>query len=315
VEKWEGDDADGEYAEASTGADTGMDIANTSAGSGMDVDEDPTGAPQHDESEDNDEDVEDPSDVAMVPMADMLNARYGSENAKLFYEETVLRMITTKPIKAGEQIWNTYGDPPNSDLLRKYGHVDMIPLPQGGEGNPSDIVEVRADLVVSVLIQQNCDISSESTKERIDWWLDEGGDDAFVLETDLELPESLISLVRLLLSPDGEWGKAKDKGKPPKPKIDGQVLSLILSVLGRRLEEYPTSLEFDAVLLSENLPLNKRHAVIVRLGEKRILRGTVEKLQIMEQALRANGDQDKGKKRKGGVAVDEKIERSKKAKR
>ena len=54
--------------------------------------------------------------------------------------------------------------------------------------------------------------------------------------------------------------------------------------------------------------------MIVRLGEKRILRGTIEKLQAMEQALQANGDQDKGKKRKGGVAA-EKIERSKKAKR
>jgi len=138
--------------------------------------------------------------------------------------------------------------------------------------------------------------------------------DVFVLETNLELPESLISLLRLLLSPDDEWEKARDKGKPPKPKIDGRVLTLILSVLRRRLEEYPTSLEFDAALLSESLPLNKRHAVIVRLGEKRILRGTIEKLQAMEQALRANGDQDKGKKRKGGVAA-EKIERSKKAKR
>jgi N-lysine methyltransferase SETD6 len=106
-------------------------------------------------------------------------------------------MVTTKPIKAGEQIvgslfalchlpqtltfhflqWNTYGDPPNSDLLRKYGHIDMIPLPQGGEGNPSDIVEVRADLVVSTLAQQNCGISPALTKERIDWWLEEGGDE------------------------------------------------------------------------------------------------------------------------------------------
>jgi N-lysine methyltransferase SETD6 len=73
--------------------------------------------------------------------------------------------------------WNTYGDPPNSDLLRKYGHIDMIPLPQSGEGNPSDIVEVRADLIVSVLTQRNRDVSPESTKERIDWWLEEGGDE------------------------------------------------------------------------------------------------------------------------------------------
>ena len=33
-----------------------------------------------DDPGDDDDDVEDPSDVAMVPMADMLNARYGCEN-------------------------------------------------------------------------------------------------------------------------------------------------------------------------------------------------------------------------------------------
>jgi N-lysine methyltransferase SETD6 len=70
----------------------------------------------------------------------------------------------------------------------------------------------------------------------------------FVLETDLELPEALVSLVRLLIMSDGEWKKARDKAKPPKPRIDGQVLSILLSVLQRRLEEYPTSPEVGIYL-------------------------------------------------------------------
>ena len=105
-------------------------------------------------------------------------------------------MVTTKPIKAGEQIvstgtrspipecgssevkfgqWNTYGDPPNSDLLRRYGHVDVVPLrpPLTGMGNPEDVVEVRADLVVSA--------ASKTVKyelqERVDWWLEEADDE------------------------------------------------------------------------------------------------------------------------------------------
>lgn len=73
--------------------------------------------------------------------------------------------------------WNTYGDPPNTDLLRRYGHVDLIPLTQGGEGNPADIAEIRADLVVLVAAQQDATLSPESSKERIDWWLEEGGDE------------------------------------------------------------------------------------------------------------------------------------------
>lgn len=64
--------------------------ANTSHGSGMDVDS-PEGnenvdEPHHaetegeEEEEEDDDEEEDSSDVAMVPMADLLNARYGSEN-------------------------------------------------------------------------------------------------------------------------------------------------------------------------------------------------------------------------------------------
>ncbi len=71
--------------------------------------------------------------------------------------------------------WNTYGDPPNSDLLRRYGHVDVVPLcvPLTGEGNPEDVVEVRADLVVSAA----SNASSEHLQERIDWWLENTDDE------------------------------------------------------------------------------------------------------------------------------------------
>lgn len=118
--------------------------------------------------------------------------------AKLFHESTELKMVSTKPIRAGEQIvgfipcppityvssgvflgiqWNTYGDLPNSDLLRRYGHVDLLTLPGGGNGNPGDIVEVRADLVVAAVSRREASLSSDSCQERIDWWLEEGGDE------------------------------------------------------------------------------------------------------------------------------------------
>ena len=70
--------------------------------------------------------------------------------------------------------WNTYGDPPNSDLLRRYGHIDLLPLEGSGLGNPADIVEVRADLVVKAL---GTKVSEQDVQERIDWWLEEGGDE------------------------------------------------------------------------------------------------------------------------------------------
>ncbi|KAI0666004.1 SET domain-containing protein [Trametes maxima] len=315
VEQWKGEQDDEDEEHEGEGA------ADTSA---MDVDPQeigdeipgPTQAEENDGSEephveaedddDDDEDREDPADVAMVPMADMLNARYESENAKLFYEERELKMVSTKPIKAGEQIWNTYGDPPNSDLLRRYGHVDLVPLspPLSGVGNPGDVVEVRADLVVSVVSKKaKCGL-----QERVDWWLEEADDDVFVLRTDCELPEELVSFVRLLLLPKDEWERTARKSKLPKPKVDKDVLSVSANVLESRLKEYPTTAEDDESLLApglvEELSTNKRHAIIVRLGEKRILRGALEavrgKLRITPSASKKRGREEekdgKGKK-------------------
>lgn len=71
--------------------------------------------------------------------------------------------------------WNTYGDPPNSDLLRRYGFVDVTELqpPLFGEGNPADIVEIPANLVVEAAAKH----AKTKTQERVDWWLEEAEDE------------------------------------------------------------------------------------------------------------------------------------------
>ncbi|KAJ7354668.1 SET domain-containing protein [Mycena albidolilacea] len=274
---------DEDQPEEDAGDETDGVAANTSLGSAMDVDlpqEETESAHGDSEHTDGDEDAEDeeeePSGVSMVPLADMLNARYDSENAKLFHEKDDLRMVSTKPIKAGEQIWNTYGDLPNAELLRRYGHVDLVPLPNGELGNPGDVVEITADLAVAVL--QTGD--DAATKERIDWWLEQGGDDVVVLESDLEVPLALVSLIRLLRLTADEWEKTVEKDKVPKPKLDTEVLAVVYAVLERRLKEYPSTFDDDVELLrDESLSLNRRLALVVRIGEKRILQSAIQKIK------------------------------------
>ncbi|KAH9033284.1 SET domain-containing protein [Lactarius pseudohatsudake] len=229
--------------------------------------------------ESNDDDGDDPANVAMVPMADMLNARYGCANAKLFDEDRDLRMVTTRSVRQGEQIWNTYGDLPNSELLRRYGHVDQVPLAEGGIGNPADIVEIRADLVVEVIVQNYPEWAGPRSAERVDWWLEEGGDDVFVVDSSNDVPEEISSFVRLLMMSAPEWEKTKRKSRLPKPKEDEAALSVTADVVRRRLAEYPTTIENDEALLGaeqvpeKHIPLNLKHAMVVRLGEMHILRG------------------------------------------
>ncbi|KIM69534.1 hypothetical protein SCLCIDRAFT_102571 [Scleroderma citrinum Foug A] len=271
VSRWTSDDSAEEWSNNENN-DTGVcnsesepedsvDNADTSLGSAMDVDELPPTS----------DDEDDPSDVAMVPMADLLNARWGCENAKLFCEPKILRMVATRSIKKGEQIFNTYGDPPNSVLLRRYGHVDLIPLNVDANndftrtteinpytdgavslttlGNPSDVVEIKADLVVEVVrARWGTKEIGNDIEERIEWWLDEGGDDTFVLphpnnlrrdtNSPYELPREFISFTRLLL-PDADFESARKKGKLPKSKQpDAEVLGVLEEVLKNREAMY-----------------------------------------------------------------------------
>ncbi|PPQ66331.1 hypothetical protein CVT26_011162 [Gymnopilus dilepis] len=345
---------------------------NTSLGSAMDVDEPAQGtdAAAHDqehESEtadanepadggsESDSDEEDAPEVAMVPMADILNARYKHDNVKLFHERDSLRMVSTRPIKAGEQIWNTYGDLPNSDLLRGFGHVDYMPLPYapGEYGNPGDVVEVRADVIVqcaldylngdsggdgegSVNARREKKATTEDMTERIDWWLEEGGDDIFLLEhpTNITPPPSQkqksssasastdptalltsslsilpLSFIQLLLQSPSEFAKTQAKAKPPKPSASLPLLRVLLSSLDKRASMYPTTLEEDERLVKETegglegMSLNKRHAMIVRMGEKRVLRDVRRCVEgvLQEVERREKEDPSAAEKAKGAA--------------
>lgn len=261
------------------------------------------------DSEDEEEDIE---AVSMVPMADMLNARSGCDNAHLFYKVERLEMRATQEIKAGEQIWNTYGDPPSSDLLRRYGYVDL--------GNAADVVELSVHNLVAACLTLEEGGAEDSGKrrlallDRIQWVCSLGLDEEVALgypfppsleaphrpmtqnpsskelkEAASELPEELLILARLLCLSDDGYSKAREMDRLPKPRIDAveehahgakptmAVAELVRQAIEERVKEYPTSMDEDEhALYSTNrrLSTNERNALVVRLSEKRILAET-----------------------------------------
>ncbi|BGP00553.1 Ribosomal lysine N-methyltransferase 4 [Rhodotorula toruloides] len=227
--------------------------------------------PEEDEdSDEEEEEREDVGDVAMVPFADILNAKSGCDNARLFFELNTLDMMSTARISAGSQIFNTYADPPNSDLLRRYGHVDEV--------NEADLVEVGLETVVD-LVGQAQGLEEEEREAKAEWLLELGIDDTFSIETNYKIPEEMVSAIKAFLLTPEEYAKAQKKESPPKPKLDAASADWARKILDKRLSEYKTSIEEDEALLKESaLPQRKRMAVIVRLGEKRILRGARAKL-------------------------------------
>lgn len=112
-------------------------------------------------------------------------------------------------------------------------------------------------------------VGSEEFQERIDWWLEESGDElvlashlpvsnstkligsTFVIEAgDIEIPSPLISFARLLLLSPEDWEKVKQRQKLPKPKLseeDGPtVLDVINQGLQHRLNQFPSTVEVRA---------------------------------------------------------------------
>lgn len=103
------------------------------------------------ERPDFNEDTEDDEQVkydgyfkSMVALADLLNADTNLANANLFYETEVLVMKSIKKIQKGDQIYNTYGDHPNSELLRRYGYVEW-------DGSKFDFGEVPLNTIKQTL--------------------------------------------------------------------------------------------------------------------------------------------------------------------
>jgi hypothetical protein len=139
---------------------------------------------------------DDDGDIAMVPMADMLNHKTGSNNARLYFdqedgsihqeekgkkddeiggndgilkkdekvpssssslvnalvppskkpkksEKNYLHMRSRRAIEAEEELYNTYGNLPDSELLRKYGYCEEL-----GKNRWNDI-EIPVSLVIS----------------------------------------------------------------------------------------------------------------------------------------------------------------------
>ncbi|EST09584.1 SET domain protein [Kalmanozyma brasiliensis GHG001] len=321
-------------------------------------DDDAEDGDSDDDDSDDDEDEEEQEnviDISMTPMADMLNARFESDNARLFYKSHVLEMRATKPIAAGEQIFNTYADPPNSDLLRRYGHVD--------EPNGSDVVELDAKLILQAATTHLSSILSSSAEEirkdleeRLEWACSSLGiDEVFILNylftpakqaphraqperpipkelkaaaTGGGISEEMIALTRVLCQSRETFEKAKAKGKGPSARVEAQeehatksrpvriaISQIMMDAIDLRLKEYPNGAaveEEEARLYGsrkeEVSGENERRALVVRLGEKRVLldqkrvlKYVLDKIQEAEKeaAKAKNAKQDAGK-RKGG---------------
>ncbi|XP_051548202.1 N-lysine methyltransferase setd6-like isoform X2 [Myxocyprinus asiaticus] len=98
------------------------------------------------EDEDEEEEKE-PNPPMMVPMADMLN-HVSKHNANLEYTPECLKMVAVRCIEKGEEVFNTYGQLANWQLLHMYGFAEPFPT------NSNDTADIQMSSVYKAAMQE-----------------------------------------------------------------------------------------------------------------------------------------------------------------
>lgn len=281
-------------------------VASTIMAYAFDIPEAPVEDEEKKENAEDDlvEEEEEITNMAMIPLADMLNADVDN-NARLHYDGDDLEMRAIRPIKAGEEILNDYGQLPRSDLLRRYGYVtdkyavfDVAELPTG-----PIISYFRKDLYKDHKVRQTEVDARVELAKREDVYED-SYDIAHADEEYPAIPDELVAFTWILLI-DKETFAALKSSKlslPPRPKMETKLVgSIIQSLLSRRTKEYGTTIEEDTELLeTADLPNRTRMAIQVRQGEKFVLleagkeaaRFTLENKRMIGQPVAKRGREE-----------------------
>lgn len=243
--------------------------------------------------EDEDEDEERaPNPPMMVPMADMLN-HISKHNANLEYTPDCLKMVAVRCIKNGEEVFNTYGQMANWQLLHMYGFSEPFPT------NSNDTADVQMSSLYKAAMQAT---KSETNKPLLgDKWnilcemeiVGENGVFVFGQSGCLTYSE-LYTTLKVLCMPPQEFeefhenegwedddGDDDDKMEHALSFVGLTALTtewkrLLHAVAGLSLDFYSEDVETDRRLLEDQEALGQlnsreRRALHVRYGQKNIL--------------------------------------------
>ncbi|KAL2083508.1 hypothetical protein ACEWY4_021281 [Coilia grayii] len=247
--------------------------------------------PLKEEEEEEEDDNEDPNPPMMVPMADMLN-HVSNHNAKLEYSPDCLKMVAVHSIQAGEEVFNTYGQMANWQLLHMYGFTEPH------EENVHDTADIKNSVVHQAALQlaqteEDQHLLTEKWSTLCDMGI-VGDKGAFIFGkkgclTDTELYTTLKVLCMEkdefdAFQEDREWEEADDEDEVTQalsneglPDLAPTWRRLLHVATGIALNAYTEGVEADRMLLEDQEVLGRmnsrnRRALQVRYGQKMILR-------------------------------------------
>ncbi|GCB64005.1 hypothetical protein scyTo_0013274 [Scyliorhinus torazame] len=244
--------------------------------------------PHEDDDDDDDDDEKAPKPPMMVPMADILN-HVANHNARLEFTPECLKMLSIRKISKGEEIFNTYGQLANWQLLHMYGFTEPYP------SNTHEAMDIRMQMMYDAALQAVR--TDEERKLLMEKWeflteleiVGEEGD--FVIgQAGVLTEEELYSTLKVLSMSlmEFEEYKANDGWDEDEeddlssldnaviPKLKPAWKQLLRNTVTMRLKSYSSGLkEEEATLANEEtyrqLSKRERDSLQVRYAQKMIL--------------------------------------------
>ncbi|XP_056307874.1 N-lysine methyltransferase setd6 [Danio aesculapii] len=248
--------------------------------------------PVEDDDEDEDDDEKEPNLPMMVPMADMLN-HISKHNANLEYTPECLKMVSIRRIRKGEEVFNTYGQMANWQLLHMYGFAEPFP------NNINDTADIKMATVYKAAAQV---AGSEADQQLLeDKWkmlcemevVGEKGVFIFGQSGSLTYHELYTTIKVLCMSSQIFEDFRENEGWEEDDEDDDNKMEQDLSFEGlaglsegwkrllyaaatMTLDSYNEDVETDRRLMEDQRALaelssRERRALYVRLGQKNIL--------------------------------------------
>nr|XP_042133185.1 N-lysine methyltransferase SETD6 isoform X1 [Peromyscus maniculatus bairdii] len=237
------------------------------------------------------DDEKEPNSPVMVPAADILN-HTANHNANLEYSADYLRMVAIQAIPKGHEIFNTYGQMANWQLIHMYGFAEPYP------DNTDDTADIQMVTVRDAALQGTKDEAARLLLcERWDFLCKlemVGEEGAFVIGREEVLTEEeLATTLKVLCMPAEEFREYKNQGQGEEereedsltltniPKLQVSWRQLLRDSVLLTLETYATDLQTEQDLLSNKevyakLSWREQQALQVRYGQKKILHRLLE---------------------------------------
>ncbi|KAM3829028.1 N-lysine methyltransferase SETD6 isoform 2-T2 [Vipera latastei] len=209
-------------------------------------------------------------------------------------EQESLKMVTTRPVCKGQEIFNTYGEIANWQLLHMYGFAEAYP------GNTNDTADIQMSTLLKAALQAtDTDVEEKLVLDQWDFLCRQemvGEEGAFVIGWERVFTEEELSVTLQVLTMSVEEFKefkdqeAKTDGKGTTcliqsvtmiPNLSAAQKKLLFDATVLTLKAFSSGLKEEETMLGNlqtYLELSRREqfALQVRYGQKKILHQLLE---------------------------------------